>query len=512
LLDDAFEGMVRSFDINNGGFGGAPKFPQPLSIEFLLRYHHRTKDTRAASMVRTTLDRMAAGGIYDQLGGGFARYAVDAHWLVPHFEKMLYDNALLANCYIDAFRAFGDRTYHRVASEILDFAIGEMLTAQGGFASALDADSEGEEGRFYVWSPDEIEALLPPQAAALLMRAFGVREGGNFEGKTILNVAMPLEEVAAEQRLSLPEARQILDEARATLLAARESRVRPGRDDKVLTSWNGLMLRALAEGSRVLDRPDFGKAAERLAGFLLSTLLQKGRLLRSYKDGQARLNAYLEDYAFLADGLIALYQSTFERRWLDAAIDITQTMLEEFAAESGPLLFDTGTSHERLISRPRDLQDGAIPAGNSVAASVLLKLAAVTGESSLARQASDMLRTMARPMTEHPTSFGRMLSALDSFLATPRELALVGHIDDPGVAALAAIAWNRYEPHLVLGFADPANPATNADLPILANKPIKDGLATAYLCERHACLPPVTDPIALAKQLDRGTGIRWTEF
>ena len=512
LLDEAFESMVRSFDFTNGGFGGAPKFPQPLNIEFLLRYHHRTGDGRAATMVRRTLDRMAAGGIYDQLGGGFARYAVDANWLVPHFEKMLYDNALLARCYSDAFRAFGDETYYRIASETIDFALRELLTTEGGFASALDADSEGEEGRFYVWTPAEIEAVLPSQQAALLMRAYGVREGGNFEGKTILHITMPLDEVATELGLSLEVARQTLDAARSTLLTAREGRVRPGRDDKVLTSWNGLMLRTLAEGSRALNRPDFGQAAKRLAAFLLSTLRQSGRLLRGYKDGQARLNAYLEDYAFLADGLIALYETTFERRWLDAALELAQTMREEFAGDGTPLLYDTGLSHERLISRPRDLQDGAIPAGNSVAAGVLLKLAALTGVPSFAQQAGEMLRTMVRPMIEHPTAFGRMLSALDTYLAAPRELALVGEKDDPTIVAFAATVWRRYEPNLVLGLADPADPASSANVPFLANRTMKDGLATAYFCERHACLPPVTDSNALADQLDRGTGINWTEF
>lgn len=501
LLDQAFRTLRRSLDNEHGGFGGAPKFPQAAVLEFALRYQKRTGEPQAERMVRLTLDQMAAGGIYDQIGGGFARYAVDAAWQVPHFEKMLYDNAQLARIYLDAYRAFGTDRYREVATETLAYVLREMTSPEGGFYSAQDADSEGEEGKFYVWSAAEFEEVVGSEAASIAGAYFGVTDQGNFEGHNILHVAKAVDSVDAT-----------IQEAKRKLFAARESRVHPGRDDKILTAWNGLMLRALAEGARVLGRDDFREAATRNATFVLEKLRKDGHLLRSYKDGRARLTAFLEDYAFFIDGLISLYEATFERRWIEEAIGLTETMLEDFADPESETFYDTSIHHEELISRPRDLQDGATPSGNSTAAAVLLRLAIFTGNETYASRAAAMLTALARPMGEHPTSFGRWLTAADAYLANPKEVAVAGERDDPVLSELANQVYRRYEPNTILGYADPHDETVTKLLPFLELRPPRGGKATAYVCENHACLPPVTDPADLVVQLEQGTGISWREF
>jgi uncharacterized protein YyaL (SSP411 family) len=512
LLDQAAKALGRAFDGEHGGFGGAPKFPQPAVLEFLLRYHKRTGDSRAASMVTLTLDKMSGGGLYDVIGGGFHRYAVDSIWLVPHFEKMLYDNAQLARVYLDAYRAFGHDRYRRVAAETLEYVAREMTSRDGGFYSTQDADSEGEEGKFYVWTPEEIDAVLGPADGRLVREYYGVTRRGNFEGSNILNVKREPRFVAAE--LEVPEAQLVaaIEAAKTKLYHARSARVWPGRDEKVLTAWNGLMLRAFAEGARVLGRADFREIAERNAAFLLNALRRDGRLFRTFKDGRAKLNAYLEDYACLCDGLLALYEATFERRWVEEAVSLTETMLAEFADPDGPILYDTGAGHEELVSRPRDLQDGATPAGNSVAAGVLLRLGAMTGKEALSQRAADMLRSLAKPMAEHPTAFGRWLCDLDTYLATVKEVAVAGERTDPALQALADTVYARYEPNAILGYADPSDASLEELLPFLAFRPARGGKATAYVCEHFACLPPVTNPADLVVQLEQGTGVAWREL
>jgi uncharacterized protein YyaL (SSP411 family) len=512
IIDEALRNLGRSFDPRNGGFGGAPKFPQPSIIEFLLRTHHRTGDERSAAMARLTLDRMAEGGIYDQLGGGFHRYAVDAIWLVPHFEKMLYDNAQLARAYLDAYRAFGETSYRRIASETLDYVVREMTSPEGGFYSAQDADSEGEEGKFYVWTKAEIDQALKTEDAAIFEHFYGVTEEGNFEGSNILHTGEPVEQVANELDQSPQQIEKALDRGRKKLLKLRNKRVHPGRDEKILLNWNGMMLRAFAEASRTLDRPDYRSVAEKNADFLLTKLRCNGELCHSYMEGVAAVPAFLDDYANLIDGLIALYEATFTPRWIDEALRLTGIMIEQFADPDGIGFYDTSADHSDLISRPRDLQDGATPAGNSVATSVLLKLAAMTADADLQRRAAAILTMMARPMSEHPTGFGRYLSALDFYLGTPREVAIAGRPGEDGVDAFADVVYQRYEPNALLGLADPDQPALGERLPFLANRPMRDGQITAYLCERYACLPPVTDPADLVIQLEQGTGISWQEF
>src|SRR5215204_6548020 len=375
LLDNAATSLMGELDRRFGGFGGAPKFPQAMNLEVLLRHHHRTGDGDALSGVELTLRAMANGGIYDQLGGGFARYSVDQYWLVPHFEKMLYDNALLSRLYLEAYQATRDPFYARIAEETLDYVLRDMTSPEGGFYSAEDADSEGEEGKFYVWTPGEMESALGPDDAKLAARYWDVTERGNFEGKNIINVPRPPEAVAREFGISTEVLWDRIVGIRAKLLAKRDERIRPGLDDKVLSAWNGLMLRALALAARVTGRDDYREAAEKNASFLLERLKVDGRLRRSYKDGRARLNGYLEDYACVADGLVALYEATFEARWLREAAALADAMNGLFWDEERGAFYDTPADHERLVTRPRDVYDNASPSGTSVAAEVLLKLA-----------------------------------------------------------------------------------------------------------------------------------------
>src|SRR3712207_4865467 len=360
LLDGAAASLLSQLDRRFGGFGGAPKFPQAMNLEVLLRHYHRTGDLGALSGVELTLRHMANGGIYDQLGGGFARYSVDQYWLVPHFEKMLYDNALLSRLYLEAYQATGDPFYWRIAEESLDYVVRDMTSPEGGFYSAEDADSEGEEGKFYVWTQAEIRAVLDEEEARLAERYWDVTERGNFEGKSILYVPRPLEAVAAEFGLPPEGLWERIEGIRSKLFAAREERVRPGRDEKILAAWNGLMLRSFALAARILDREDYGEVARRNATFLLEGLRVDGRLRRSYKDGQARFNGYLEDYAMAADGLVALYEATFETRWLAEAAHLADAILELFWEEGSRAFYDTPADHEELVTRPRDVYDSEI--------------------------------------------------------------------------------------------------------------------------------------------------------
>jgi uncharacterized protein YyaL (SSP411 family) len=511
ILDHAFNVLSGLFDPTWGGFGGAPKFPQSAVIDLLLRHHHRTGDERAKTLATRTLDAMAAGGMHDQIGGGFARYSVDTEWLVPHFEKMLYDNAQLASVYLDASLAFAEPHYATVATRILDYVTREMVSPEGGFYSAQDADSEGEEGKFYVWTADEIDAVLGDEDGALVRAYFGVQPGGNFEGKNILHVPCSMEEVAEAQEMNADHLRQVIDAAIPRLYADRAERIWPGRDDKQLTSWNGLMLKAFAEGGRILDRPDFTAIAVANANFVLDNLLRDGRLLRTYKDGQAHITGFLEDYAFVIDSLLALYTTTLDAQWIQHAVQLAETMLDEFGDDSSPLLFDTGRHHEQLVARPRDLQDGATPSGNSVAARVLLQLATLTDRDDFQSRASAILAVLAAPMAEYPTAFARFLTVLDTYLATPRELVLTGPEATSAYRALYEVAARRYEPHLLVAGAEATNQELEQLLPLTANRPAQNGKPTAYLCERRACLPPVTDPADLAIQLEQGTGIAWSE-
>jgi uncharacterized protein YyaL (SSP411 family) len=476
LLETAIVNLEAATDRERGGFRGAPKFPPASALELLLG---RGK----TAPVELTLDAMMAGGIYDQIGGGFARYSVDASWLVPHFEKMLYDNALLARAYLHGWQALDHERYRRVCEETLDWALREMRGPEGGFFSALDADSEGEEGRFYVWTPDELTAVLGAGAEAVA-RFYGVSQAGNFEGRNILHLAGG---ATAPEPEGLAAARQALYEARA-------ERVRPGLDDKRLASWNALMLAALAEAGAALDREDYLDAARSCAEFILRDLRDgDGHLLRTYKDGEGRLNAYLEDHAFLLEALLTLYEATFEQRWFEAARALADTMIARFGDPERGGFFSTSSDHEELIARRKEIGDHPIPSGNSAAALGLLRLEALTGERSYGEQAAGVLHLFAKTAPRQPDAFAHLLRALDFQLAPTKEVALIGN----DLTELSGVVRSRHRPHLVL-----AGGAEDSDTPpLLAGRTQVDGLSAAYVCENFSCRVPVTDPEHLADQL-----------
>ncbi|MCC7023298.1 MAG: thioredoxin domain-containing protein [Thermomicrobiales bacterium] len=511
IMAAAVEQLESTFDPRNGGFGSAPKFPQPAIIEFLIRYAIRDDDERARTMARKTLDQMANGGIYDHIGGGFHRYAVDAVWLVPHFEKMLYDNAQLASAYLAGYQAFGDERYRAVAEETLDFVAQEMTDPRGGFYATLDADTEGEEGVFYTWTPGELEDALGASDAEIARVWFNVTPAGNFEGRSILSTPRTLLDVADRLSLNPDDLAQAIARIRKTLREVRSERVRPGRDEKVITAWNGMMLRAFADGSRILDRDDFRELGRKNAAFILEYVQRDGHLLRSWKDGDARIGGFLEDYALFVDGLLALYRATLESRWLVEGLRLTDIMVAEFADSNGAGFFDTASGHEALVARPRDLQDGATPSGNSAAAGDLLRLGAMTGNGDFSGRAVDLLRVMARTMREHPLAAGGYLNDLDFYLGPVKEIALAGDREDSALWALLDAVYDRYEPNSIVGYVDPGAPELLARLPFLQDRPAREGRATAYLCEHFACLPPVHDPEALLRQLTEGTGIAWRD-
>ena len=488
VLFSAFQGISSQFDEEWGGLGGAPKFPQPMIWEFVLRFFKRTGNPYARRMVHATLVRMARGGMYDQIGGGFARYSVDAQWLVPHFEKMLYDNAQLASLYLHAWLAFGDPECRRVCEETLDYLLRDMTDPAGGFHSAEDADSEGHEGKFYVWTPDEIRAVLGSDADRALAY-WGMDRGPNFEGKSILYVAgEPDPDAVAPLRRRLYE--------------ARERRVRPGCDDKVLAAWNGLACRALAEAGRALARTDYVRAAARTAEFLLGPMRADGRLLRTAKGGQARIRGYLEDYAMVAAALVDLYEATFERRWLDEARGLVGDMLRLFWDDAVEGFYDTGHDAERLIVRPRNLFDHAVPCGTSVAIETLLRLAVLTGEDTWESRATQALRPVADLMTRYPSGFGRFLCALDFHLGPRVEVALVAPSHDGGLEPLAAEVFGRFLPNRVVAGMRAGDAPAAAGLPLLESREAVGGRATAYVCRNYACDLPATDRAILAHQLD----------
>jgi uncharacterized protein YyaL (SSP411 family) len=497
MLDASLVGFERSFDARNGGWGGAPKFPQPMAVEFLLREHVRTGDQRPLAMARRSLDAMAAGGIFDHLGGGFARYATDASWLVPHFEKMLYDNAQLARVYVHAFQVTGERRYREVVEETLAFVEREMLSPEGGFVSSLDADTDGDEGATYVWTKAEIDELLGPDAP-LFNEAYGVTANGNWEGRTILSRLASDDELARSSGHSAGEVAERLAGARQRLLEARGRRTQPARDDKVLASWNGLMIAAFADAARVFQRDAWQGIAIRAADLLLMQMRdERGRLHRSFKDGRAHQAAVLEDYAHAADGLLALYEATFDERWFVAVSELMDTVLEHFADSRGGF-FDTADDHEALITRPKSLQDNAIPSGNAMAAWVLLRLSALTGEGRYRDSAEGALRLVTPAAHRYPTAFGQWLIGLQLALAEIEEIAIVG---DPGAADTAAlldVVRGRYRPTAVTALA--ADPGASR-VPLLAGREARDGRATAYVCRDFACRQPVTEPVELAAQL-----------
>ena len=499
LLDHASLVVMSDADRRNGGFGLQPKFPQPMVHEFLLRYWKATNSADGLGIVKTTLEKMARGGIFDQIGGGFHRYSTDSVWLAPHFEKMLYDNALLATLYLHGWQATGEPLFREVVEKTLDYVLREMTHPSGGFYSAQDADSEGEEGKFFVWLPQEIEEVLGPDLGRVAIEYWGVSREGNWEGKNILNAGRPDDEVAAILGLTTEELHEKLGEAAERLYQVRSERVHPGLDDKVLTGWNGLMMKAFAECGAHLNRPDWVAAAEKNAEFILNDLVVDGRLLRTWRDGRAKIFGYLEDYAFLVDGLISLYEATFDRRWLDEARFFGDRIPELFRDEGDEALYDTGSDHDRLIVRPRDLFDNAVPCGNSGAAMALLRLGLHTGDSKYQETAMTALSSVSEFMQRVPNGFAWWLCALDFHLARVQEVVVMGAVDDPDTSRLLDTARSGFSPNRI--FAGAAASSDDEHFPLLAGKTLIGGKATAYLCENYACLAPTTDPEEFARQL-----------
>ena len=481
VLRDAHEGIRQAFDPEWGGFGPAPKFPQPMTLEFLLRCDLRGWEG-ALEMVTTTLDRMARGGMYDQVGGGFHRYSTDRTWLVPHFEKMLYDNAQLARLYTHAWQVTGDEGFARIARETLDYLLREMRHPDGGFFSAQDADSEGEEGTFFVWTWNELVEVAGEDAAD----ALGATPDGNWEGRNILWRPDPKWRVDGE--------------ARQRLFERRELRPKPMTDDKVLAAWNGLAISALAVTGRALGVSKYVDAAASAADFVLSALRRDdGRLLRAWRDGRTSGPAYLDDYALMAAGLLDLYETTFEVRWFEEARSLADELIRLFHDKQG--FFQTGSDAERLVIRPKELFDNAVPAGNSVAAEVLQRLALFTGEAEYEGHTVSALRAVRDLLTRAPTGFGHALGAVDLYVSASREIAIAGDPDEKETRALIEEVWRRYLPNAVLAAIRPGDDAAARTIPLLEGRGPVDGKAAAYVCERFVCQRPVTEPDELAAAL-----------
>lgn len=497
LLDSARKGLKQGFDANYGGFGSAPKFPNPMNLEYLLRDYARTGDADALHVVTHTLEKMARGGIYDQIGGGFHRYSVDAIWLVPHFEKMLYDNAQLSRLYLHAYQITGNDFFKTVAVDIYDYILREMTSPEGGFYSTTDADSEGEEGKFFVWTLAEIKESLDnisddvPDAYEVAVEYWGMTGGGNFEGSNILNVPNDDDVVAKRLNITVDELHEKLAKIKDRLYATRTSRVAPALDDKILTAWNGMMLASLAEAARVLKRDDYLAAAERTGAFLLDNLVtDKGRLYRTYKAGRAKINGYLEDYANLIDALLELYQSTFVERWFNEARRLADVVLEHFTAEDGGF-FDTSDDHEKLIVRPRALNDNATPSGNSMMAKQLIRLAAYTGDTRYDEAARAVIRPMIPAMQQYPQAFGEALNAADMLIQGLSEVAIVGNPVKEETKSLLNVVREKFNPNVIVALSREAVTG-EANIPLLNYRTMRNDKPTVYVCRNFACKMPVT--------------------
>ena len=501
--------FAEQFDSRWGGFGRAPKFPRPVGLEFLLRYHRRSGDPQALQIVRHTLVKMAAGGMYDHVGGGFHRYSTDTRWLVPHFEKMLYDNAQLTSVYLEAFQVTGDPELARVATETLDYVAREMTAPLGGFYSATDADSptpdgkHREEGLFFIWTPAELEAVLTGEQARYAKAAWRYSERGNFEGANILNLPRPLPDVADELGVPLETLVATLDAARARLYDVRSKRAPPLRDDKVLTAWNALMISAFARGAQVLGRADYAERATKAANFLLTELRgPDGRLLRTYNEGRGRLKAYVQDYAFLVAALLDLYEATGELRWFTEAVALQATQDAHHADAAGGY-FTTANDAEALLARKKPDYDGAVPSGNSVSALNLLRLAEFTTAAKYRDRATTLLRAFASRLRGGNTGSPKMLSALDYALDAPREVVIVEAT--PGAATeLRRRLWGTYLPNKIVSVLSAADVGAQArQIPLLEAKVARDGQPTAYVCEKGRCELPTSDPAVFAAQLSK---------
>ncbi|WP_447973340.1 thioredoxin domain-containing protein [Nitrospira sp. Kam-Ns4a] len=502
LLDGAVRELGFFYDPVHGGFGDGPKFPTAAPLNLLLRHHNRTKDGDALDLVTHTLRKMAAGGLYDHLGGGFHRYTVDARWLVPHFEKMLYDNAQLIRLYLDGWRLTGDDRFRQVVEETIAYLSREMTAPGGAFYAAQDADSEGEEGKYFLWTPAEVKAVLGTELGELFCRVYDVTETGNFEGKSILNrlghASLPPEEMEEIERLLTP--------AKHKLLEVRERRVKPGLDDKILTGWNALAISALLDAYQALAEPAYLAKAERALAFLLDRGYRDGRLSRMVTEGRSRLNAYLDDYACLAAALVDAFEATAELAHLERAIELVELMLDRFWDPEGDGFFFTGSDHEALLQRMKPGTDSAVPSGNAVAALALLRLSAYTGEPRYRDRAERTLRLFRAQMDQNAYGSAAMLCAADLHLRGPQDIVLVGRRTDPALQEMRAVVGRRYLPNktLVLVEDGAAGEAARFVPAAAKGKRAVDGRPTAYVCQQFTCSRPVTDWVTLERLLGGG--------
>ena len=504
LLADAAESLARRFDDGWAGFGGAPKFPPSGAIRMLLRHHRHSRDENALRMAASTLEMMARGGMYDQVGGGFHRYSVDERWLVPHFEKMLYDNALLCQAYLEAYQLTGRTMFRRVAREILDYVLREMTDDDGGFHSSEDADSEGREGKYYLWDRSEAMAILGADDGELFSGHYGITERGNFEGRNILNVPQAPAEFAQERGMEEEDLAARLAPFREKLRAVRHERVHPARDDKVLAAWNGMMISALAQGRQVLGEKRFGDAAERTGRFIRTKMVVDGDLVRSYRRGEARHAGYLDDYACVANAFVDLYETSFDVEWLLAADALVRRMMQLFWDDEGKGFFFTSANHKNLLARTKTYTDGAIPSGNSVAVLVLARLAKLVDNPDYLSSARQVLTQAAGAMRSHPGATPYMLCAADFVLSPTREVAVVGVAGSRDTEQMLAAVRGWFLPNKIVVHMDPgaADAAGHAGhVPLLAGKPLLSGRATVYVCEDFACRTPVTTVEELATLL-----------
>jgi len=508
MLEAAGSHLRRAFDNTYGGFGQAPKFPHSMDLQLLARLAHRTGQQGPLDMVRLTLDRMAAGGIYDQLGGGFARYSVDAQWLVPHFEKMLYDNALLSNAYLDAWLITGDPNYERVLRETLNYIIREMTDPAGGFYSTEDADSEGHEGLFYTWTPDEIDAVLGDERGATFGRVYDVSDVGNFEGRNILNLPKTFDQCARILGRDRADLEAELAESRKKLFDARSTRVRPGRDDKIIVAWNGLMIDAMARAGAAFNEPEYVITAGEAANFILTRMRsENGRLLHTARHGVAKLDAYLDDYAALANGLVSLYEASFDERWINEAVSLMDVVLEQFSDTKAGGFFYTAEDHERLIARTKELTDSSTPSGNALAATALLRLSQLLGRTDYYNAAVGTFAAAVPLLERAPMAAGQMLRALDRYLGPAHELVLLGDLAGDATKDALAALHRRFLPRAVLAIRDSNSAGTEISRStaldaLFTGREASDGQPVLYVCENFACQAPAVGLTAIQSKLD----------
>jgi len=509
-IRSAYQSLVARFDPANGGFGGAPKFPSPTAFLFLLRHWRRTGDAGGLQMAEITLNAMRRGGIFDQVGYGFHRYSTDAGWLLPHFEKMLYDQAMIALACLEAFQATGDERYGRIASEVFDYVLRDMRSSEGGFYSAENADSEGEEGKFYLWTTEEIRAVLDEAEADLVAKLFDVRDEGNYReeatgrltGKNVLHLKRPLEDCAREMGIAESELRERMEIARKKLFSARERRVRPSKDDKILADWNGLLIASLARGAQVLGEEELEAAASGAADFVLEEMRDgEGRLLHRYREGTAGILGNLDDYAFLIWGLIELYEAGFKTRYLRAALDLGRDMLSRFQDEAGGGFYFTPVDGEELILRRKEGHDGALPSGNAVAAFDLLRLSRMTGDPNLEEIAWRAFEAFAARARAIPAAHLQLLSALDLALGPASEVVIAGPRDAPDTKKMLEALRSNFLPRTAVLLRPPGEEGEEI-AGFTREMEMTEGKATAYVCAGCVCQRPTTDPAEMLERLD----------